>query len=41
MRMIPKVFPVFKGGEKSDPANNRPTFIITISNIFEKQSISI
>ena len=34
---IAKVFPVFKGGEKSDPSNFRPISILpTISKIFEK-----
>ena len=34
---IAKVYPVFKGGEKSDPSNYRPISILpTVSNIFEK-----
>ena len=34
---IAKVFPVFKGGEKSDPSNYRPISILpTVSKIFEK-----
>ena len=34
---IAKVFPVFKGGEKSDPSNYRPLSILpTVSKIFEK-----
>ena len=34
---IAKIFPIHKGGSKSDPKNYRPIFILpTISKIFEK-----
>ena len=37
---IAKVYPVFKGGDKSDPSNYRPISILpTISKIFEKHVI--
>ena len=32
-----KVFPIFKGGNKSDPSNYRPiSILLTISKIFER-----
>ena len=34
-----KVFPIFKGGNKSDPSNFRPIYILsTISKIFERHA---